>query len=45
MKCNVNLRKLLSVHKSHVRETSLFTDAKGMYKYRRHVRAQKEILS
>src|SRR6218665_3738364 len=25
--CNVNLRKLLSAHKSHVRETSLFTGA------------------
>src|SRR6218665_1112957 len=27
VKCNVKLRKLLSVHKSHVRETSLFTGA------------------
>src|SRR6218665_1015412 len=27
MYCNVNLRKLLSAHKSHVRETSLFTGA------------------
>src|SRR6218665_1648378 len=27
MQCNVNLRKLLSAHKSHVRETSLFTSA------------------
>ena len=26
-KCNVKLRKLLSAHKSHVRETSLFTGA------------------
>src|SRR6218665_320304 len=26
-KCNVNLRKLLSDHKSHVRETNLFTGA------------------
>src|SRR6218665_321552 len=25
MQCNVKLRKLLSAHKSHVRETSLFT--------------------
>src|SRR6218665_2884178 len=27
MQCNVKLRKLLSAHKSHVRETSLFTGA------------------
>src|SRR6218665_1909795 len=27
LKCNVNLRKLLRAHKSHVRETSLFTGA------------------
>jgi len=27
MQCNVILRKLLSAHKSHVRETSLFTGA------------------
>src|SRR6218665_3216 len=27
MKCNVKLRKLLSTHKSHVSETSLFTGA------------------
>jgi len=27
MQCNVNFRKLLSAHKSHVRETSLFTGA------------------
>src|SRR6218665_2535946 len=27
MLCNVKLRKLLSAHKSHVRETSLFTGA------------------
>src|SRR6218665_1621045 len=26
-KCNVNLRKLLSAHTSHIRETSLFTGA------------------
>src|SRR6218665_4179236 len=27
MQCNVNIRKLLSAHKSYVRETSLFTGA------------------
>src|SRR6218665_3016774 len=27
VKCNVKLRKLLSAHKSHIRETSLFTGA------------------
>jgi len=27
MQCNVNLRKLLSAHKSHVKDTSLFTGA------------------
>ena len=27
MQCNVKLRKLLGAHKSHVRETSLFTGA------------------
>src|SRR6218665_1702666 len=27
MQCNVKLRKLLSAHKSHVRETSLFAGA------------------
>src|SRR6218665_1410100 len=27
MQCNVKLQKLLSAHKSHVRETSLFTGA------------------
>jgi len=27
-RCNVNIRKLLSAHKSHVREISLFTGAK-----------------
>src|SRR6218665_2207941 len=27
MQCNVNLRKLLSAHKSHVRETNFFTAA------------------
>ena len=28
VKCNIKLRKLLSAHKSHVRETSLLTGAK-----------------
>jgi len=31
VKCNVNLRKRLSAHKSHVRETSLFRRCKKRF--------------